>query len=43
LAIAENSEIDYPHAIEHDGRLLVAFSGGKQSVEVLKIRPVDLK
>jgi hypothetical protein len=35
--------VDYPHAIEHDGRLLVAFSGGKQSVEVLRIRLADLK
>lgn len=29
--------IDYPHVIEHDGFLLIAFSGNKQSVEVLKI------
>ena len=34
--------IDYPHVIEQDGHLLVAFSGGKQSVEVLKIRLEDL-
>lgn len=34
--------VDYPHVIEHDGFLLVAFSGGKQSVEVLKIRISDL-
>ncbi|QDU42111.1 Soluble pyridine nucleotide transhydrogenase [Symmachiella dynata] len=34
--------IDYPHVIEQDGHLLVAFSGGKQSVEVLKIRLADL-
>jgi len=34
--------VDYPHAIEHDGHLLVAFAGGKQSVEVLKIRLADL-
>ena len=32
--------IDYPHVIEHNGFLLIAFSGGKQSVELLKI---DLK
>ena len=30
--------VDYPHAIEHDGHLLVAFAGGKQSVEVLRIK-----
>jgi len=34
--------VDYPHLIEHDGFLLVAFSGGKQTVEVLKIRIADL-
>lgn len=30
--------VDYPHVIEHEGHLLVAFAGGKQSVEILKIR-----
>ena len=34
--------IDYPHVIEHDGHLLIAFAGGKQSVEVMKIRLSDL-
>jgi hypothetical protein len=34
--------VDYPHVIEHNGYLLVAFSGGKQSVEVLKIKITDL-
>ena len=34
--------VDYPHIIEHNGYLLIAFSGGKQSVEVLKIKLVDL-
>ncbi len=29
--------VDYPHVMEHNGSLLVAFSGNKQSVEVLKI------
>ncbi len=29
--------VDYPHIIEHEGHLLVAFSGGKQTVEILKI------
>ncbi|MFV1967086.1 MAG: exo-alpha-sialidase, partial [Pirellulaceae bacterium] len=32
--------VDYPHVIEHDAHLLVAFSGWKQTVEVLKI-PLD--
>jgi hypothetical protein len=34
--------VDYPHVLEHEGRLLVAFSGGKQSVEVLRIGVDDL-
>ena len=34
--------IDYPHVMEHDGHLFVAFAGGKQTVEVLKIRITDL-
>ncbi len=34
--------VDYPQVIEHKGHLLVAFSGGKQSVEVLKIRLAEL-
>ncbi len=29
--------VDYPHVIEHEGQLFVAFAGGKQSVEVLRI------
>ena len=32
--------IDYPHMIEHDGSLLIIFSGAKQTVEVLKV-PLD--
>lgn len=34
--------VDYPHAIERDGSLLIAFAGGKQSVEVLSVRLADL-
>jgi hypothetical protein len=35
--------VDYPHVIEHDGHLLVAFAGWKkQTCEVLKIRLEDL-
>lgn len=34
--------IDYPHVIEHEGYLLIAFSGNKQSVEVLKINITEL-
>lgn len=34
--------IDYPHVIEHDGYLMIAFSGNKQSVEILKIKLDEL-
>ena len=34
--------VDYPHVIEHDGILFIAFAGGKQSVEVLKVKLADL-
>ena len=34
--------VDYPHVLEHDDHLLVAFSGAKQTVEVLKIELRDL-
>ncbi len=29
--------VDYPHMIEHDGQLLIAFSGAKQTMEVLRV------
>ncbi|QDS91537.1 hypothetical protein FF011L_02670 [Roseimaritima multifibrata] len=34
--------VDYPHMIEHDGHLLVAFSGAKQTMEVVKISLDDI-
>lgn len=34
--------IDYPHLIEHNGNLLVAFSGAKQTTEVLKVSLDDV-
>ncbi len=34
--------VDYPYVMEHNGFLLVAFSGGKQSVELVKIKISDL-
>jgi hypothetical protein len=34
--------IDYPHIMEHDGYIYVAFAGAKQTVEVLKIKIADL-
>lgn len=35
--------VDYPHLIEHDDHLYVAFASAKQTVEVLKIRIADLE
>ena len=29
--------VDYPHMLEHNGHLWIAFSGAKQTVEVLKV------
>ena len=34
--------VDYPHVWQHKDHLLVAFSGGKQSIEVLKMKIADL-
>ncbi len=34
--------IDYPHAIEHEGYLYIAHSGGKQSVEIQRVRIADM-
>lgn len=34
--------IDYPHVMEHDGFIFVAFAGAKQTVEVLKIKITSL-
>src|SRR5690554_2179412 len=34
--------IDYPHIIENDGHLLIAFAGGKETVEIIKIKLSDL-
>ena len=35
--------IDYPHVMEHNGYIFVAFAGAKQTVEVLKIKISDLE
>jgi hypothetical protein len=34
--------VDYPHIIEHEGYMYVAFATAKSTVEVLKIRVADL-
>lgn len=35
--------IDYPHVMEHEGHLLIAFSGAKQTMEVLQVSLDDLE
>lgn len=42
LYLTGGRHVDYPHVIEHEGHLLIAFSGGKQSVEVLKVKLSDV-
>jgi hypothetical protein len=37
LYLAGGRHIDYPHVMEHEGHLYIAFAGGKQSVEVLRV------
>ncbi len=34
--------VDYPHVMEHEGYLYVAFASAKQTMEVLKIKISDL-
>lgn len=34
--------VDYPHLIQHEEYLLIAFAGQKQTVEILKIKIADL-
>lgn len=42
LYLVGGRHVDYPHVLEHEGHLLVAFAGGKQSVEILKIQLNEL-
>jgi hypothetical protein len=42
LYLVGGRHIDYPHVIEHQGSLFIAFAGGKQSVEVLKVKLADV-
>lgn len=41
LYLVGDRHIDYPHVMEHEGALYIAFAGGKQSVEVLKVKISD--
>ncbi len=42
LYLVGGRHVDYPHVIEHEGHLYIAFAGGKQSVELLKVKISDL-
>lgn len=42
LYLVGGRHIDYPHVIEHEGSLFIAFAGGKQTVEVLKVKLGDV-
>jgi len=35
--------VDYPHIIEHNGHLLIAFSGAKQTMEVMNVSLDELE
>ena len=38
LYLVGGRHVDYPHVIEHGDSLFIAFAGGKQTVEVLKVK-----
>jgi hypothetical protein len=42
LYLVGGRHIDYPHVIEHEDSLFIAFAGGKQTVEVLKVKLSDV-
>ncbi|MDZ4685624.1 MAG: exo-alpha-sialidase [Planctomycetaceae bacterium] len=42
LSLVGDRWVDYPHLIEHDGQLYIAFAGGKQSVELLEVSLKEL-
>ena len=41
--LAGGRSIDYPHVLEHKGYLFIAHSGGKQTVEIERVRIADLE
>ncbi len=43
LYLVGGRHVDYPHVIEHQDSLFIAFAGGKQSVEVLKVKLSDIE
>ena len=42
LYLVGGRHVDYPHVIEHGDSLFIAFAGGKQSVELLKVKLSDV-
>jgi hypothetical protein len=42
LSLVGGRRAEYPHVIEHEGSLFIAFSGGKMTVEVLKVKLSDV-
>jgi hypothetical protein len=42
LYLVGGRHIDYPHVIEHGDSLYIAFAGGKQTVELLKVKLSDV-
>ena len=42
LYLIGGRHIDYPHVIEHGASLYIAFAGGKQTVELLKVKLSDV-
>lgn len=42
LYLVGGRHIDYPHVIEHGDSLFIAFAGGKQTVEMLKVKFGDV-
>lgn len=42
LYLIGGRHIDYPHVIEHGDSLYIAFAGGKQTVELLKVKLSDV-
>lgn len=42
LYLVGGRHVDYPHLIEREGYLYIAFAGGKQSVELLRIALQDV-
>ena len=42
LCLVGGRRAEYPHVIEHERSLFIAFSGGKMTVEVLKVKLSDV-